>query len=150
MKWSELTLIVVGVYLLYYAINLIIDVSKAKKLSTSGDNTMINFTDLEEEKPVNISDNFINDDFSEKATTFKEEEAVSIDSKEITEVKKEEKDSHEDIPPADSKKKPIKEEEDLQQKESSEEEPQDVKFQSMPVNDFLANAKKFSSQIDFS
>ena len=27
---------------------------------------------------------------------------------------------------------------------------QDIKFQSMPVSEFLAKAKKFSSQIDFS
>lgn len=149
MNWINLTFIVLGSYFLYYTINILLDVAKSKKVKTAGDNTIIQFE--EEEEPTVVKNDFLETEKNGSLNEFEEEQPVTVT---VTvppiEEKEEKKESQEAQALDETKKKESKEEENTHEKESEEKDTQDIKFQSMPVSEFLANAKKFSSQIDFS
>lgn len=145
MNWINLTFIVLGSYFLYYTINILLDVAKSKKVKTAGDNTIIQFE--EEEEPTVVKNDFLETEKNGSLNEFEEEQPVTVTP---IEEKEEEKESQEAQALDETKKKESKEEENTHEKESEEKDTQDIKFQSMPVSEFLANAKKFSSQIDFS
>lgn len=144
MNWIDLTFIVLGSYFLYYTINILLDVAKSKKVKTAGDNTLIQF---EEEEPTVVKDDFTETQKSNPLNEFEEEEPVTITAIEEAEEEEEEEKTQSFV---ETKKKESNEEENIHEEKSEEKDTQDVKFQSMPVSEFLANAKKFSSQIDFS
>ncbi|MCG8226387.1 hypothetical protein [Tenacibaculum finnmarkense] len=127
MKWTKLILIVVCVYLVYFSINLIVDVIRLKKDNNNNNNNLIKFEDIDEEEEITTT---ITNDFSLDTVEPKEEiNVVSVEKPE--EIK------------LDSK------EEETFESEKKKDEYEDLKFQSIPINEFIINVKTYSSQIDF-
>lgn len=141
MNWTSLTFTILTTYITYYTVNIFIDLTKSKKLKKSEDNTLIEFEETVEAQDV--TENFLEIKKEVTSNIEDEEEPITVNIKEET------KDSQETKSLVETKKKESNQEENLQEKESEKKDNEDVKFQSMPVNEFLANAKKFSSQIDF-
>ena len=142
MEWNHLTLLIIGSYTLYFSINILLDIINFKKVKATDTSTTIEIED--DEEPIDIREDFFSN--QEDAPPHSPEEGLP---KEVLPLNETKEDSQENKILVESKKKESKEE-DIHEKENEKKDPQNVKFQSMPVSEFLANAKKFSSQIDFS
>lgn len=120
MEWKKIIFYTILVYVLYYAVNIIIDFIKSKNNPNIEEEKEINFEGFEEEKPVEI-----------QASNIKEVH---------TEPKEEQTNNTNNENRKEGKKKSI---------EKKEKEYSDDKFQSMPVSEFIRNAKLLARQVDF-